>query len=174
MLVFFIKLSFVAVSAEQDVRHPVRESAHLFTDGLQINSGVTFNNQFIMDMPDDEAMPQGFHSIAEDIAADGLDNILHELWTVGFYAFPLLRRANTFISDGFSAELIGANPGLHIGKPASGRKLDEEHSAFVKEVDSADFSFDSLSNSGFDSAINVPPECCDHWIGITPGVYKRL
>ncbi len=38
-------------------------------------------------------------SITEDVAADGLDDILHEFWTVGFDAFPFLCRANTFIGD---------------------------------------------------------------------------
>lgn len=67
-----------------------------------------------MDMSDDEAMPEGFHSITEDVAADGLDDILHEFRPVGFNALPLLGGAYTFIGDGFSAELIGADAGLHI------------------------------------------------------------
>ena len=32
-----------------------------------------------MDVSDDEAMPESFHGVAEDIAADGLDDIFHEL-----------------------------------------------------------------------------------------------
>lgn len=70
-----------------------------------------------MDVSDDEAVREGLHSIAEDVAADGLDDILHELRSVGFDAFPLLSRAYTFIGDGFSTELVCANPGLHICKP---------------------------------------------------------
>lgn len=99
MSVFFIKIGFVAVSAEQDIRHPVREPSHLFADDFQINARIAFDNQFIMDMSDDETMPEGLHGIAEDVAADGLDDILHELRTVGFDAFPLLCRAHAFISD---------------------------------------------------------------------------
>ena len=58
-----------------------------------------------MDVSDDEGVLEGFHSIAEYVAADGLDDILHELRTVGFDAFPLFCRANAFIGDGFSAEI---------------------------------------------------------------------
>ena len=35
--VFFIKIGFVAVGAEHDVRHPVRRSAHLLADHIQVN-----------------------------------------------------------------------------------------------------------------------------------------
>lgn len=69
-----------------------------------------------MDMSDNETVPEGLHSITENVAADGLDNILHEFRPVGFDAFPLLCRAHAFIGDGFSAELIGTDPGFHIGK----------------------------------------------------------
>ena len=32
--VFFIKIGLVAIGAEQDIRHPVRGSSHLFTDNF--------------------------------------------------------------------------------------------------------------------------------------------
>lgn len=117
--VFFIKISFVSVCSKQDVRHPVRGSAHLLTYGFQVNAGIAFDDQFIMDVPDDEAMPEGLHSIAEDVAADGLDDILHEFRPVGFNAFPFLCGADTFIGDGFSAELIDTDAGLHIRESAA-------------------------------------------------------
>ena len=88
MSVFFIKIGFVPIGAEQDVRHPVRRSAHLLTDHIQINIGAAFDDQLIMNMADDEAVPEGFYGVAEDVAADGLDDVLHELRTVGFDAFP--------------------------------------------------------------------------------------
>ena len=113
--VFLVKHCLISICSEQDVRHPVGRPSHLFTDDLQVDSGIAFDNQFIMNMPDDKTMAKSFHSVAENVAADGLDDILHEFRSVGFNAFPLLRRANTFIGDRFSAKLIGANPGLHIG-----------------------------------------------------------
>ena len=97
MSVFFVKIGLVAVGTEQDVRHPVRRSAHLFADGFQIDTGIAFDDQFIMDMPDDKAVAEGLHGIAEDVAADGLDDVLHELRTVGFDAFPFLCGTNTLI-----------------------------------------------------------------------------
>ena len=90
VLVLFIKTGLVAVGTEQDVRHPVRRSAHLLTDHIQINIRAAFDDQLIMNMTDDEAVPECFHGVTEDVAADGLDDILHELRTVGFDSFPFL------------------------------------------------------------------------------------
>ena len=56
MSVFFVKMCFVSVGAEQDVRHPVRGPAHLFTVGFQIDTMITFDDQFIMDVSDNEAV----------------------------------------------------------------------------------------------------------------------
>ena len=174
MSVFFIKICLVAVGTEQDIRHPVRGSAHLFTDNFQVNSGIAFDDKFVVNMPDDKAVAKSFHSIAEDVAADGLNDILYELRSVGFNAFPLLRGTDTFIGDGFTAELIGTDSRLHIGKSASGRELDEKHSAFIKEQDTTDISIDPMGDSGFDSTVNVPPEGCDHGVGSTPGIDEGL
>ena len=82
MSVFFVELCFVAIGAKQDVRHPVRGSSHLFTDGFQVNSGAAFDDKFIMDVSDDEAVPEGFHGVAEDVSAYSLHDVFHELWTV--------------------------------------------------------------------------------------------
>lgn len=66
--ILFIKIGFVSICPEKDVRHPVRESPHLFADDFQINVGIVFNNKFVIDMPDDEAMSEGLHRVAEDAA----------------------------------------------------------------------------------------------------------
>lgn len=71
MSFFFVKLCFMSVSAEQDAWRPIRGSAHLLTDGFQINSGIAFDDQFIMDVADDETMAEGLHGITEDVVADG-------------------------------------------------------------------------------------------------------
>ena len=60
-----------------------------------------------------------FHSIAENVAADSLDDILHKFRPIGFNAFPLLCGAYTLIGDGFSAELIDTDAGFHIREPAA-------------------------------------------------------
>ena len=88
--VFFIKSGLVAVGAEQDGRHPVRRSAHLLANHTQVNVRAAFDDQFIMNVTDDKAVPESFHGVAEDIATHGLDDVLHELRSVGFYAFPFL------------------------------------------------------------------------------------
>lgn len=119
MSVFFIKIGLVAVGAEQDVRHPVRGPAHLLANRIQVNIWAAFDDQLIMDVPDDEAVPEGFHGIAEDVAADGLDDVLHKLWTIGFDALPFLRRSNTFVGDGLTAILIFSDSGLHVGEQAA-------------------------------------------------------
>lgn len=72
-----------------------------------------------MDVSDDEGVLEGFHSIAEYVAADGLDDILHELRTVGFDAFPFLCGADSFIGYGFAAILIFSDAGLHVGEQAA-------------------------------------------------------
>lgn len=72
MSVFFVKHGLVAVCSEQDVRHPFRGSSHLLTDDFQVNVWAAFDDQLIMDVPDDEAVPEGFHGITEDVSTDSL------------------------------------------------------------------------------------------------------
>ena len=117
--VFFVKHGLITVCAEQNVRYPFRGSSHLLTDDFQINAGAAFDDQFIMDMTDDKAVPEGFHGVAEDIAADCLDDILNELRTVRFDAFPFLCGSDTFIGNRFAAKLILADTRLHVGEPSS-------------------------------------------------------
>ena len=116
MSVFFVKIGLVAIGAEQDVRQPFRRSAQLLTDHIQVNIRAAFDDQFVMNVTDDKTVPECFHGVTEDVAADGLDDIFYELRTVGFYAFPFLCGSNTFISYGFAAELILTNTRLHVGE----------------------------------------------------------
>lgn len=174
MSVFFVKLCFVAVGAEQDIRHPFRRPSHLFADCFQINAGAAFDYKFIVDVSDDEAVPEVFHSVAEDVPADGLDDIFHKFRPVGFNAFPFLCGTYAFIGDRFPAELIDPDPGLDIGQPPAGGKLDEEHSALIKEADAADFRWNALCDRSFDGTVYIPPECSDHGIRGAPRVYQWL
>ena len=119
MSVFFIKIGFVPIGAEQDVRHPVRRSAHLLTDHIQVNIRAAFDDQFVMNVTDDEAVPERFHGVTEDVPADGLDDVLHELRTVGFDTFPLFCGANSFIGYRFAAILVFSDTGLHVGEQAA-------------------------------------------------------
>ena len=67
MSVFFIKICLVAIGAEQNVRHPVRRSAHLLTDHIQVILRAAFDDQLIMNMTDDKAVPECFHGVTEDV-----------------------------------------------------------------------------------------------------------
>lgn len=71
-----------------------------------------------MDVPDNEAVPEGFHGVGEDIPADGLDDIFHKFRSVGFDVLPFLCGSYTFIGNEFPAELIDPDPGLDIGYTA--------------------------------------------------------
>ena len=119
MSVFFIKIGLVAVGTEQNVRHPVWRSAHLLTDHIQVNIRVALDYQLIMNMTDDEAVPESLHGIAEDVAANGLDDVLYEFRTVRFDAFPLLCGSDSFVSDGFAALLVFSDTGFHVGQQAA-------------------------------------------------------
>jgi len=100
-------------------------SAHLLANHTQVNVRAAFDDKFIMNVTDDKAVPESLHGVTEDVAADGLNDVLHKLRTVGFDAFPFLCGSNTFISYGFAAELILTNTRLHIGQKATGGELDE-------------------------------------------------
>ena len=81
-VVFLVKECLITVSPKKNVRHPVRRSSHLLTDYIEVNAGAAFYYQFIVDVSDDKAMGEGTHGIAEDVPADGLNDILNKLRTV--------------------------------------------------------------------------------------------
>ena len=116
MSVFFVKKGLISISTEQDVRHPVRRFAHLLTDHIQVNIRAAFDDQLIMNVTDDEEVPESLHGVTEDVAADSLDDVLHELRTVGFDTFPFLCRTDSFVGDGLSAILVFSDTGFHVGE----------------------------------------------------------
>ena len=59
MSVFLVKLCLISICPEQDARHLVRRSFHLFADSIQIYAGATFNDQLIVDMTNDETVSEG-------------------------------------------------------------------------------------------------------------------
>ena len=146
----------------------------MFADDPVIDALTALNDQLIMDVSADEAVGEGPHGVAEDVPADGLDDVLDELRTVGFDSFPFLCGADAHVGDGFSAEAILSDPGLHISQLSAGGKLDEEHAALAEKVDVADLCRDPLLDGGFDSSVDVPPEGGDHRIGRPPGIDQRL
>lgn len=91
-----------------------------------------------MDMTTDSIIPQRSHSVAENIPADRLNDVFYEFRTVAFNALPLLRCANSLVSDGLAAELILADTGLDVGKPPAARQRDEQHSALIFKLNAID------------------------------------
>ena len=108
-----------------------------------------------MNMSDDEAVGEDVHSKTEKVAGDSLDDILHELGTVGFNTLPLFCSTNAFIGDRFPAEAVRSDSWLHIGEVPAGRKCDEEHAAFVLETDAVYGCPGALSDGGFYGGVNL-------------------
>ena len=61
------------------------------------------------------------------IPGNALDDILHELRTVGFDPFPFPAGADAEIRDGLPAETVFTEAGLHIGQAAAGGQRNEQH-----------------------------------------------
>ena len=118
-LVFFIKICFVSIGAEYQTFGPRRRAGHLVADCGEVYVLAAFDDQLIMNVTDNEAVPERFYSVTEDVAADSLDDVFHELRTVGFDAFPFLCGSNAFVGDGFSAILVFFDTGLHVGKQSA-------------------------------------------------------
>lgn len=136
LLIFFIKISFIPIASNQDIRHPVWRSTHDIADGFVINILAAFDDELIMDMTADKAVGEVTHGKAEKVSGDCLHDVLYEFRTVAFNSFPFLGGADTFIGYGFTAESIFSNAGLYIAKSSTGREIDKEHSASAEEFDS--------------------------------------
>ena len=89
------------------------------------------------------------HGIAEDIAADSLDDVLHRYRTVGFDPLPFLRGSYAFIGDGFATVPVLSDARFHIGQQTGRGKFDEEHTAFIEETNPTYFGLDELCDGGF-------------------------
>ena len=112
--VLFIKITFVPISTERKPLCPRWSSTHHLADFRYIRIYRAFDDKFIVDVAADTIIPQHSHSITENIPADRLNDVLHELRTVAFNALPFLRCANALISDGLATELILADTGFDI------------------------------------------------------------
>ena len=53
---FLIKRALIPISPELDPRQPWRCPAHLLTDGIQGDARITFDDQFIVNVPADKAV----------------------------------------------------------------------------------------------------------------------
>lgn len=173
-LIFFVEFRLISISADQDIRHPVWRAAHDRADRVHGDILAAFYDDFVMDMAADEAEGQVSHGEAEEVAGDCLDDVLHELRTVGFDPLPFFVGADSLIGDGFPAETIFSHLWLDVGEGAAGWEMDEKHPAFVLEADTAHFCVDPLFDGGFDCGVHIPPILHDVRICGAPRIYQRL
>ena len=137
-LLLHIKLTLVAIGPELDAREPRWRPAHLLTDRVEGYAGAAFYDQLIMHVADDLTVAQGPHGVGQNVPADGLHDILHELWTVALDPGPVLRGVDPHIGDGLAAETVLAESGFDIGQSAAARQRDEQHAVYHHERDVAD------------------------------------
>ena len=121
--VLFIKVTFVPIGTERKPLCPRWSSTHHLADFRYICIYRAFDDKFIVHVTANPIIPQCPHSRAENIPADRLNDVLHELRSVAFNALPLLRCTNALVSDGFAAELILADTGLDVGNPSRSGRL---------------------------------------------------
>ena len=81
-----------------------------------------------MDVTNNLTEAQPLHGIGENVAADGLDNVLDKFWTIAFEACPF-SRAYTLIGHAVGAKLVHAHAGLDITELSPGGEVNEEHPA---------------------------------------------
>ena len=127
-----------------------------------------------MHVPADEAVAQGPHGVGQDVPADGLHNVLDEFRTVTFDPTPFLLGVDTHVGDGLPSETVLSDPGLHIGKPASGGQGDEEHSVFHQEADVTNLGLGPHLDRILHGGINRPPVLRDVRVAAAPHIYQRL
>ena len=114
-LILPIYFTFIPISPQDQARDPVRRPAHLLTDCFRGYPLIAFDDQLIMYMTADEAMPQCFHGPGKDIPAYGLDDVLDEFGTVAFYPAPL-SGGHTLVGNTVTAELILSHTRLNVAQ----------------------------------------------------------
>lgn len=172
--VLFIKVTFVPIGTERKPLCPRWSSTHHLADFRYICIYRAFDDKFIVHVTANPIIPQCPHSRAENIPADRLNDVLHELRSVAFNALPLLRCTNALVSDGFAAELILADTGLDVGKPSAARQRDKQHSALIFKLNAMCVCAKSLSYCILHAAVDFPPEPNYIRVGTAPHIHKRL
>ena len=88
-----------------------------------------------MDVPCYVALTERLHGIAENVTADGLNDIFYKLGSITFQPLPLLGGTDSFISYGFPAKAVLPYLRFDIRKAAAAGELDKEHAALPEEAD---------------------------------------
>lgn len=72
-LIFFIKHGLIAIRPKNQTFRPGRRPSHLLTYHIKVNAHAALDDQLIMDMSADKAMPQRLHREHQDIPTVGSD-----------------------------------------------------------------------------------------------------
>ena len=126
-----------------------------------------------MNVPTNEAVGQRPHGVAQDVARNGLHDVLHELRAIAFDALPLLGCADALIGDGLASEPVHADLRLHIGQTTTGWQHNEQHGVLACETNAVRFRFRLPPDSVLHRLIHSPPEGHDVGVGLSPRLYQR-
>ena len=103
-----------------------------------------------------------------------MDDVLHELRSVGLQPLPFLCAADTLVGDTLAAELICTELGLHIREASAGRERNEEHPALVAELDAADLAVHVILHGIHSCPVDIPPEPHNVLVRVAPSSDQRL
>ena len=156
-LILFVKVTLISVSPQEQARDPWWCLAHQLAYFLQGYFWFGFDDQFVMDMPDNEVIREGPNGICQDITAYRLDNILYELWPVTLYPTPFLFCVNAHVCDGLAAEFVLTDSWFYVSQASARGQLDEEHAGLPVEIHITNTGRSTLFDYCFDSGVDLPP-----------------
>ena len=103
------------------------------------------------------AAAQRAHGVAQQVAADALHDVLHELGAVGFDALPLLRRAHAHVGHSRRTELVLADSGLGVAQISAGWQVDEQHPGLHMKVNAMGIAGGLIPYRRHDGFAHIPP-----------------
>ena len=97
VLVLSVIITFVSVGPQHEPGNPRRCPAHLFADVLDAGVFFCLQNDFVVDMPDDSLLPKRLHGMCQNVAADSLCDVFHQLRAVGLDPLVFLLRRHAIV-----------------------------------------------------------------------------
>ena len=109
-----VSLAFISIGSQHEPGNPRRCPAHLFADVLDAGVLFCFQNDLVVHVPDDPLLPQRLHGVGQNVAADGLRDVFHQLRTVALDPLKLFLSGHAIVGDPFAAKLVLADPRYRI------------------------------------------------------------